>query len=447
MANNITVIDSIMGSGKTSWAIDYINGHPDESVVFVTPFLSEVERIKQNCDRVFFDPQPWGHSKRDDFNRLLEEGRDIVTTHATFSRSNSKTVDLLRDGNYTLIIDEAVDPLISYNDACIDNIKPADIKLLIDEGFIRVGEDNKVEWIKPDYEGSKYWKVAHCAKNGNLFYLDKTFLAWQFPPVIFDLFRNIFLLTYMFDGCLMYPFFQAHGIQYTMKSVYRNKNGDYYLSDYSDNLESRKAIADLITIFDDRMKKSMFDYRSRSLSKSWFDRADKKDLDKLKNNLRSFLRSVGADRGQSRRIMWTAYKEYKKALKGGGYTITRYLTEDEKRLKGEARKQAEEKTQCYVSCNSRATNNFADRDILAYMINLFPPEYIARYYTAKQKEDGSKVVFDRDRWALSNMVQWVFRSAVREGKPITIYIPSERMRKLFLGWLNPETADARQIAA
>ena len=44
---NITVIDSIMGSGKTTWAIDYMNKAPaDQKFIYITPFLNEVDRIK-----------------------------------------------------------------------------------------------------------------------------------------------------------------------------------------------------------------------------------------------------------------------------------------------------------------------------------------------------------------------------------------------------------------
>ena len=45
-------------------------------------------------------------------------------------------------------------------------------------------------------------------------------------------------------------------------------------------------------------------------------------------------------------------------------------------------------------------------------------------------------VFDKDLWALSTMLQFIFRSRLRKGEPINLYIPSKRMRELFLKWLN-----------
>ena len=38
--------------------------------------------------------------------------------------------------------------------------------------------------------------------------------------------------------------------------------------------------------------------------------------------------------------------------------------------------------------------------------------------------------------ALSEMLQWVWRSAIRDDKPINLYIPSRRMRELLIDWIN-----------
>ena len=46
--------------------------------------------------------------------------------------------------------------------------------------------------------------------------------------------------------------------------------------------------------------------------------------------------------------------------------------------------------------------------------------------------------FDKDLWALSNMIQFVFRSRLRKGEPINLYVPSRRRRELFKRWLDGE---------
>jgi DNA transposition AAA+ family ATPase len=41
----IKIIDSVMGSGKTTYILNYMKKNPDKKYFVVTPFLSEIERI------------------------------------------------------------------------------------------------------------------------------------------------------------------------------------------------------------------------------------------------------------------------------------------------------------------------------------------------------------------------------------------------------------------
>ena len=57
MTNRIKVVDSYMSSGKTSWAIDYINQMDENTkVIYITPFLKECDRIIANTNRKFVQP-------------------------------------------------------------------------------------------------------------------------------------------------------------------------------------------------------------------------------------------------------------------------------------------------------------------------------------------------------------------------------------------------------
>ena len=449
---HITIVDSIMGSGKTSWAIQYMNSNPDKSFIFVTPFLEQIERIKKNSNRVFYDPKNWERTKRDDFNVLIEDGRDIAVTHCTFSHANEETIRLLRESHYTLIIDEAVDVLVDFNIACGDSINKDDIKMLFNERFISAGTNGKVSWLKqlyPNIKYWKYWKVEHCARNGNLFYLNEAFLVWQFPPEIFSLFDDIYIMTYLFSGSMMAPYFQIHGIGYQMATIEKDANGNYRLAEWKEDLAIREHYKALISIYEDKPRKddglkdpkahspigqSMNDYRNFALSKTWYDRNGGRAIDRLKKNMDNYRRNVA--KADAKRIMWTCYETHYKQLKGKGYTQTRKLTSEESQYKGVKRKQAGDRIKCFVPCNARATNDFADRDVLMYMINLCPNEYMMRYFGGKRAPDGTELRVDRDTYSLANCLQWIWRSAIRDDKPIQIYIPSTRMRELLKDWLN-----------
>ena len=50
--------------------------------------------------------------------------------------------------------------------------------------------------------------------------------------------------------------------------------------------------------------------------------------------------------------------------------------------------------------------------------------------------ESRNIKINQDIWALGEMIQFIFRTQIRDGKPINIYIPSERMRNLLINWLN-----------
>ena len=111
--------------------------------------------------------------------------------------------------------------------------------------------------------------------------------------------------------------------------------------------------------------------------------------------------------------MWTCYTDQKQYLKAAGYA------------KG------------FVSCNARATNEHRHRTNLAYIIDLYMVPIVKTFIESR----GVKV--NQDQYALSALVQWIFRSAIRDGEPITLYIPSERMRGLLMDWLNSKPAELK----
>ena len=103
--------------------------------------------------------------------------------------------------------------------------------------------------------------------------------------------------------------------------------------------------------------------------------------------------------------MWTCFKDYKSKCKGKGYT------------KG------------FVSCNARATNEYRHKKNLTYIVNIFNNPMILKFFRSKD------VKVDENTFALSELIQWIFRSQLRDGKKINIYIPSKRMRMLLEKWL------------
>jgi hypothetical protein len=108
----------------------------------------------------------------------------------------------------------------------------------------------------------------------------------------------------------------------------------------------------------------------------------------------------------SRHNGWPTFEKKRKQLKGKGYA------------KG------------FIPCNAKATNDHIEKRSLAYLCN--------RFYQPRTKQFLEERGFDvhNDLFALSEMLQWLWRSQIRRGDPIHVFIPSSRMRRLLELWLD-----------
>ena len=110
----INIVDAICGSGKTSAAINFINKSDDDTkFLYITPYLTEVERIINSCpDKKFKQPKEYG-TKLNGIKSLFNKGCNIVSTHALFTSFDEEVMDLIKAYGYTLIMDE-VSELVTF---------------------------------------------------------------------------------------------------------------------------------------------------------------------------------------------------------------------------------------------------------------------------------------------------------------------------------------------
>jgi len=94
----VKVIDSIMGSGKTSAAIDMMNNSgTDDNFIFITPYLDEVDRIKKSISsKQIYEPKVKKKGdktqyKFESFHELLSQNKNIVATHNLLKNANDET--------------------------------------------------------------------------------------------------------------------------------------------------------------------------------------------------------------------------------------------------------------------------------------------------------------------------------------------------------------------
>lgn len=390
-----------MGAGKTQGAIALMNNDRNGRYLFITPYLDEVERIKRDCTHsTFYSPENTGGGKLDSLHKLLELERNVASTHALFSIYTPYTASLIESGGYTLILDEVF---------CVVEhmkMKKSDMDVLLKSNLIEVDEDGeRVRWIDDDYDGTRFADIKEKAKSHTLILFNGMLLFWTFPVEIFKAFKRVIILTYMFGAQLQKYYFDMYGIE--VKQIGTKFNGTgYKLCDSSESLQKIPSLKNRITILEDARLNAIGD-SPFSLSVGWYKREVKKKdaplIEKLKNNVYNYFTNKCASK--SNEVLWTTFKEFMNKVKGKGYTSG------------------------FLSYNIRATNEFRDRKYLAYCVNVFLNPVYKQYFYAHGFE------IDEDNFALSEMVQWIWRSAIRDGKEICVYVPSKRMRELLLAWI------------
>jgi hypothetical protein len=417
----VTVIDALMGTGKTSYAIQLMNEAPASTkFIFVTPFLDEIDRVIEAVPTRKFKEPDVKHGegrKLESLKKLLKDGADICTSHALFAMADEEVRELLQYENYVLIMDEVMSPISQVK------LKKNDIEVMLDSNLIHIHEDGQVKWIAGEDHQSGYDTIKYYALAGNLYRSNKTTFFWNFPASIFDMFEHTFILTYMFEGQLQKYYYDYHGVQYEKKSVIHEyvvldgqQNGRYKLVDYFQ--EDRSKYKDLINIYEGDLND--IGEKDFSLSMGWYKKSSPVRLKKLKDALYNYLRNLQG--AKSDEILWTTFVDYNGELKGNGFS----------KGTGKKKKPDKEGKHCYVPFSTRATNRYKHKSVLAFCVNRFVNPSDAEFFAQRG------IVIDEEQLALSDMLQWIFRSRLREGQPIEIYIPSKRMRTLLQKWLDGE---------
>ena len=402
----VRVCDAIMGTGKSSAAITYINEHPDYKFIYITPYLEEAARIKQHCPAADF-VEPSDKLKKFDFKKsvhtahLIREGRNIATTHQAFRGYTQDTLQVIKDQGYTLIIDENVEILEEFN------IHPDDLKMAVDAGYIN--DDNGTFSIaNENYEGVALKELFYIMKSRNLVRIvdenENVLYYWALPPDLVTSFRDVFILTYLFDGQSLHHFLKIYDIPYKYIGIEKHSDGSFSFCDYPgytpEYVYNMKEMIHIVS--KEKLNDIGDDYYA--LSKSWFDRGGD-DVEQLKKDVHNCYTNLWAGIPVSRRL-WGTFKCAYTKIRGKGYTNS------------------------FLTFNAKATNKYRECDYLVYITNVFMNVREKVFYNMH----GIEV--DEDKYALSIMVQWLWRSAIRDGKEIYVYIPSRRMRTLLINWIN-----------
>jgi len=440
------VCDAIMGGGKSQGCIQYMREHADHKFIYIAPYIDETERIKNECPDLHFvlpdHYEKYDRRKINHIEALIDEGRNISTTHAAFRCFTPKMLQDVKEKDYTLVMDEVVDLMVT------SKISYYDIQVLVDTDKMRLNEDTLMyEYIgDPDYPDKAgvfpgICRIARCnnlylcTDKGTEFSRQDAYYYFSLPLDFIKAFNEVFVLTYMFEGSELCAMCKAHGIEYEYIGIEKIDRGTgfilsetgTYIPEYVNNL------SDLIHIYDDndeevatgrgRRKKKLNTYytfegrlhveKDFHLSHSFYNKKKKNEklIKEIRNNQRTFFNRMIEQHGGTRDLcQWSVYKNALNELKSPGIQNQ------------------------FVSLNKRAVNDYANRCYLSYLCDLhLQPEKI-RYY--KQ----FNIEYNQDLYAVSTLLQWMWRSRIRKqatdgSNEIWIYVPSKRMRSLLEQWI------------
>lgn len=390
--DQMKICDQICGSGKTSAAIKMMRDTPNNHYLFITPFLDEVDRI---CSACGFE-QPDGNGKQYSLHKLLADRRNIASTHALFLRANLETIDLIRSGHYVLVLDEVADVVQVF--PC----QKQDIQDMINLGYVSIAQDNRLVWCYPDYDKNGAYNVYRSyIENGHaMWFGDDRLFLWFLSEDLFKAFDECYVLTYMFHAQIQRVYFDLFDISYEYIGTKRLNDGSFEFCDKSSGMQIEGLYAPHIHILEND-KMNAIGERTTALCKTWFRRNSN---DQLRRNIYNVYRNIWGCKSDE--FLWTTFKDYQDDISGKGFKSA------------------------FLQSRSRATNKYAGCKYLAYGLNVYVPVGIKQFLNQKN------VHIDDDDYALSELLQWLFRSAVRNQQDVFLYLPSRRMRNLLQEWID-----------
>lgn len=396
-----------MGRGKSSAAIRYMNEHRGEKrFLYITPYLDEVDRICERCDFAQPEPSKEEHTtKSAELKRHLRAGHNVASTHALFYLMDEEALEIIRQKRYSLIIDESINVIARMS------ISGTDLALVLK--VLTVEEsDGKLRWLDNEYSGA-FYRYKEVADASSLFRLD-TALFSVLDPDLLRAFDEVFMLTYMFNGQYQRAYLDYFGFQYRIVGVDRDEEGFRF----SDRPDEPPPIdySKLIHVVDTKKMNSIGDGKF-ALSKAWYSRRsyDHPDIKKLRACMRSHFRH---EYGKRDTRLWTCFKSAERKLVDA--------------RTGRFRRN-------FLQIGARATNNYRNCTEIAYMSNRFADPNITKFFAQRD------IRIDSDEFALSEMLQWIWRSAIRDDKPIDLYIPSRRMRDLLIDWIEQNKNGGKRV--
>jgi len=410
----IRIIDKPCGSGKTTAMIEGFE--PEKKYLVIVPLLTEVDRIiEQSTNVKFVQPHEYDNSIGTKYASLEEHlinGRNVVSTHQLYE----DLVPLAKAGllaSYHIIIDEVPKVI----DAKVDKSQTSINRFYIETGFMEVvGSSGLVrptqKWIEAqnDVSDTLSPKILKSAMTDCLYLQDNSAFLRVLPQPLLEVGLSFTVMTYKAEGSMLVAYLRKLGLPFVIER------------DNELEKKFREKAAELVTVEDiSAISSSTKPKIGLSFNKQKEGMKNKSYCSKVTNALKN-LRGRKLQNVDAENILITCAKDAwkREALKKAA--------NDNKYKPGPFAQNSRLWESCWIPNTTRGTNDFAHCSHLIYLFDQYPNPFVTKWLGTFSKEFA-------DAYALTELIQWVWRSRVRKGEPITVYLPSQRMFSVFESWL------------
>ncbi|RUX49480.1 hypothetical protein EOA33_12445 [Mesorhizobium sp. M4A.F.Ca.ET.050.02.1.1] len=406
----VYIIDRPCGFGKTSEMIKSFR--TDRRYLVVTPLLGEVDRIIERSEVEFDQPDSTGEykTKRESLRELLASGRNVATTHALYEDIAILAGQGLLDG-YEIIIDEVPEVCRGIEGLTLRSF----IEFYLGREYVtvdpetgRVDATNKWRDNAGEVNDTLKEKFFGPACAGTLYFVEGVFFMWTLPEILLRSGRSLTIYTFMAEGSMLLAYLRKLGIGYS------------HDEDPEANEAFRKKARELITL---EKIPSLHGVRL-----SFTGQMDGKAVGKRVSNALRGIRRYDLGDDLSCVLVTCAKRNW--FLNG---------LDDDQVKKGMKPKPGPFASGSrlfdgvtWLANTTRGTNDYIEKSTLVYLYDQNINHYINRWLGT-----GRHGV-EQDQYALTELIQWIYRSRVRRGEKITVYLPSFRMRSILEDYLNGE---------
>lgn len=404
--NKIIITDLPCGNGKTSKMIRTLK--PDKRYLIVVPLLTEVKRVLAGTSHLdVAEPVitiTQAGTKRAALLELIAQGKSIVTTHQLYSDIGQLAAEGFLK-NYNVIIDEVpgvINVVKTLSKRSVD-------EFYVSSGYLDVSEGGLCT-VTPKWDSlfdvvsdTLDPRIKQYAQARNLYVCKQGTFFTAVSKVLFSGCASMEVLTYKSKGSYFLKYLEKVNLPYQLE-IDNELEADF-----------RKKALKLITFADAKaLEKVNFTYSKQT-----------KYSEKSKET--QIVRS-GLKNWRARHLKGVPLENVMVTCAEANWRDSKAFKSGTLQLRGFAKTTGLGKVH-WVANQTRGTNDYSHCSHLVYLYDKHPMPPITQWLGCPTKEFS-------DAYGLTELIQWIWRSRIRNGQPVTLYIPSPRMKRLLLDWLN-----------